>query len=65
MSDRELKYEAENDELGVMAQVYTNDGPQAWMVQFIDTDADAEVARRFFTHYDDAEAHADAFCFGG
>ena len=63
--NRELRYEAENDDDGLMAMVYTNDNPtNPWMVQFIDTDADAEVGRRFFRHYDDAEAEADAFCFG-
>jgi len=61
-SSRELRYAVENDDDGLMAMVCTNGA--RWTVRFIDTDADAEVARRVFKNYDDAVVAAQAFCFG-
>jgi len=56
-------YKAVNEDVGVMATVHEADN--TFKVRFHDIDADAVIAIKSFAHYDDAEACADAFVFGG
>ena len=56
-------YKAINEEVGVMATIH--ESCETFKVRFHDTDADAVIAVKCFTHYDDAEACADIFVFGG
>jgi hypothetical protein len=54
-------YKAVNEAVGVMATIHEADN--TFKVRFHDTDTDAIIAIKSFTHYDDAEACADCFVF--
>lgn len=58
-----IVYKAVNQELSILATVHKSGS--GFKVRFHDTDTGAVIALRCFTYYDDAEACADTFVFGG
>jgi hypothetical protein len=63
MQTVDLCYEAISDDDTKMGQVYTSDS--GWIAVLTNLDEDVVLQYALFDHYDDAEAHADTFCFEG
>ena len=63
---KELCYEAEGEESGVLAQVHTMANIKyKFKVTLHDIDEGEIIGTKCFVHYDDAEAYADTCVFGG